>query len=333
MKHLILIAIICIAFVLPASAADGDVTLPLCSAAVHDSYKTTGPDGLQYPTWHPQIDPSGCHFNHEHGSNPALFDPALKPAFGYSITKAGQTEGHAGFKVYVFSQSGYTFRILHHFGTGNAALAACVQRHTFDVAVQQAGALVADIHIAGDFGQSVDNVSGAVLTPPNCPNQGTINSLGRRRLPVVSSGNVGYEPWRLSTTGVAFLEGGDLNLNTPNAQTACDTLTCTTNVARTDVGGPARGTVRFLTFNTARGGFSIHATQAYSNTFYTDPTGTQPRLPTDTDAVKQYIAPGLSFVLPFAKVAATDAHAYIYLCNVTLDETQFRQNVLITGAN
>ena len=28
-----------------------------CSAAVHDAYRTVGPDGKWYPTWHPPTDP------------------------------------------------------------------------------------------------------------------------------------------------------------------------------------------------------------------------------------------------------------------------------------
>lgn len=79
-----------------------------CSAAVHDAYTTTGPDGVTYPTWHPQIQPAGmpeagCSFGHEHGYNPT--DPALQtanntpPAFGYVAAVAGMAEPHAGFKV------------------------------------------------------------------------------------------------------------------------------------------------------------------------------------------------------------------------------------------
>jgi hypothetical protein len=45
-----------------------------CSAAYHDSFAVTGPDGKRYPTWHP---PEGvengtpCTFGHEHGRDPA----------------------------------------------------------------------------------------------------------------------------------------------------------------------------------------------------------------------------------------------------------------------
>lgn len=42
-----------------------------CSTAIHDAYRTVGPDGKWYPTWHPPTDPfSGCSFGHEHGMSP-----------------------------------------------------------------------------------------------------------------------------------------------------------------------------------------------------------------------------------------------------------------------
>lgn len=42
-----------------------------CTKADHDRYATVGPDSLQYPTWHPAVDPvSGCSFGHEHGRDP-----------------------------------------------------------------------------------------------------------------------------------------------------------------------------------------------------------------------------------------------------------------------
>ena len=47
-----------------------------CPKALHDSFRTVGPEGKVYPTWHPPtaIDPSTgrtCTFGHEHGLDPA----------------------------------------------------------------------------------------------------------------------------------------------------------------------------------------------------------------------------------------------------------------------
>src|SRR5262245_30331322 len=63
----------------------------LCPAWVHARYVTTGPDGKQYPTWHPPIDPEfGCLFGHEHGADPRTSHAdASMPAFGYAAALMG----------------------------------------------------------------------------------------------------------------------------------------------------------------------------------------------------------------------------------------------------
>ncbi len=321
--------------------APGDVTFPVCSTAVHDSYKATGPDGAQYATWHPQIDAKNvCHFDHEHGSNPAMFDATVKPLFGYTAGRMGMTEGHAGFKVYVIDDlNGRLWMILHHFGTANAPLAACTKHHTLDMAVKQSGVLVANVHFVGDFGKSVVNTTGAALAPAACPDQATdaTGSTGIRQFPVVTHGSVGYEPWRVDSSHVHTALGfqsGDLTINTPNAQTACDTITCTQAIARTDINGTilANGTGRFVTFNGKAGGIGF--TAVYSGTFYTDPMGMELRQPTDPDAVQQFQALGLNFrtpILPHCR--AVDAQAYAYSCGANPNAAPWQYNPFVTGAN
>src|SRR5690348_8196075 len=193
-----------------ARAATGDVTLPLCSQAVHDSYRVQGPDGVWYPSWHPQVDAeNNCHFDHEHGSNPALVGPvtwlygtSLVPAYGYTATKAGMTEGHAGFKTYVFQLQGYTWMITHHFGTGSPQVAACNRFHTFDlVIVDSSGVVKVNVHFMGDYGPAIAIDGAGDLTPTACPNQAAnaraAGSTGVRQIPVGTSGNGStlYEPW------------------------------------------------------------------------------------------------------------------------------------------
>jgi hypothetical protein len=42
-----------------------------CTQAQHDASFVVGPDGKNYPTWHPPVEPkSGCTFGHEHGRDP-----------------------------------------------------------------------------------------------------------------------------------------------------------------------------------------------------------------------------------------------------------------------
>jgi hypothetical protein len=88
------------------------VILGTCSAAVHDTYTWDGGDGFRYRTWHPQVDPSGCVFGHEHGDDPDRISndeirsqPVL---FGYVGRRmqmpgmeSGHEEPHEGFKVFV----------------------------------------------------------------------------------------------------------------------------------------------------------------------------------------------------------------------------------------
>lgn len=50
-----------------------------CPASLHEQYRTVGPDGKYYPTWHPAqvVDPATgqlCSFGHEHGADPSTSD-------------------------------------------------------------------------------------------------------------------------------------------------------------------------------------------------------------------------------------------------------------------
>jgi hypothetical protein len=128
-----------------AQAADlatvDPVILGTCSAAVHDRYVVTGPDGNPYRTWHPQevpLDPATpgtgtCRFAHEHGDDPrkSRADRTL-PAFGYVNAVAGtpHDEAHEGFKVFVANRGTVNdearrmkahSRVVAHMGTGGVA--------------------------------------------------------------------------------------------------------------------------------------------------------------------------------------------------------------------
>ncbi|MGD9903183.1 MAG: hypothetical protein AB7U83_06910 [Vicinamibacterales bacterium] len=83
-----------------------------CPAEVHDAHVVAGGDGYRYRTWHPQVDPTGCVYAHEHGDDPAMMtdrDIAAAPVrFGYIGRRhpmedepAGHEEPHEGFKVFI----------------------------------------------------------------------------------------------------------------------------------------------------------------------------------------------------------------------------------------
>jgi hypothetical protein len=81
-----------------------------CTAAQHDQYAVTGPDGKRYPTWHPPVDAvTGCAYGHDHGRDPrgshlyALVGPI---PFGYANEQLDvwdpanpRHEDHVGHKI------------------------------------------------------------------------------------------------------------------------------------------------------------------------------------------------------------------------------------------
>ena len=83
---------------------------------MHDQYAADGGDGYWYRTWHPQVDPSGCVFAHEHGDNPnstesdeiraSLAERPIRFAYiAHRMPMPGEPNGHEepheGFKVFV----------------------------------------------------------------------------------------------------------------------------------------------------------------------------------------------------------------------------------------
>lgn len=115
----------------PVATATSTPNSGRCSAAVHDAYRVTGPDGASYPTWHPLVDPSGCRFDHEHGDDPRTSNAnASLPPFGYLGGLIGDAEPHGGFKVFVANRGtpnneGRVMqadgRMVFHMGTGGPA--------------------------------------------------------------------------------------------------------------------------------------------------------------------------------------------------------------------
>lgn len=107
--------------------------LGTCSAATHDTWTVDGGDGFRYRTWHPQVDPSGCVYAHEHGDDPARSTNATISAspvrFGYIGRRMNHEEAHEGFKVFIanpgdVNDEGRVNRVysrsVFHMGTGGA---------------------------------------------------------------------------------------------------------------------------------------------------------------------------------------------------------------------
>jgi hypothetical protein len=329
-------------FSLNIARAQTGVTLQPCSDSVHSGYRTIGPDTLYYPTWHPVVDiTNNCYHDHDHGSAPHLAAPGVGwnntawPAFGYTAARDGMSEPHNGFKVYVYQSGGVLWTILHHFGTGNAAGAACVQFHTFDIQARNpvSGALYADVHLMADHGQSQINSTNAPLTPSGCPDNPQRSDNGARLFPVMTAGNVGYEPWRVASgTNVFGFNSRLFTVNTADPVTACDTDLCAVNVARSNIYGPARGQYRFITLNN---GGVMFSTNHPPGVFYTDPLGTTILGGEESNAVRQYIADGWSFAGGQATHCFPYGHDMLYVCDesVPQDTLQYVRNVFIGSNN
>jgi len=307
MKHLIAFLFV-VSLLIPASVPPA---LPACTAAQHDAYRAKGPDGQWYATWHPQIDlVQGCIFDHEHGSNPALLAPAAIyganvqgtwPLFGYSAAQMGMSEGHNGFKVYVFDdRAGHRWMLTQHQGTGNAALAACTRYHTLDAAVLDiaSGAILTRTYQMIDFGQAAVNETRQPLQTP-CMDQSAIpTSAGTRQFPLASLRNIGYGPWRATTACSGEFCPAGITFNVKNPQTACQDITCTVALQRTAAYGPERGTWRELS---VPAGFGF---------------------------------PGVATVPAALACLPVDALAYAYACvSGAYDTAPFLKNVFVTGAN
>ena len=108
-------------------------TLGTCSAAAHDRFVVDGGDGMRYRTWHPQVDPAGCVYAHEHGDDPATIGHSAISAspvrFGYIGRRMDHEEAHEGFKVFIANpgdtnDEGRVNRVysrsVFHMGTGGA---------------------------------------------------------------------------------------------------------------------------------------------------------------------------------------------------------------------
>lgn len=123
------------------------VILGSCSAAAHDRWVVDGGDGYFYRTWHPQVDPAGCVYAHEHGDDPARSGhtqiSAAPVRFGYIGRRMNHDEVHEGFKVFVASpgdvnDEGRVNRVysrsVFHMGTGGAKRFT-MPHHSADIAL------------------------------------------------------------------------------------------------------------------------------------------------------------------------------------------------------
>ena len=192
-----------------------------CPAWVHNRYTTTGPDGKQYPTWHPPVDPEfGCFFGHEHGDDPrtsVLYNEVGMPPFGYVNAIEGQrTEDHVGNKVFVVNDDtrGGSLLVKLHQGT-HSADAFVNNLHELQYHYRNRDGRRLDIMILAAFGKSGEirtgcGANGGQITQTGAPT----NNLGAgvRSIPApecFALPNIPYEDW-LSGNHITLPNGRDL---------------------------------------------------------------------------------------------------------------------------
>ncbi|NJN19251.1 MAG: hypothetical protein HC822_24870 [Oscillochloris sp.] len=174
-----------------------------CPAWVHERYVAVGPDGNNYPTWHPPVDETyGCYFDHEHGSDPQEyvgFAEAGMPLFGYTATQHGMDEPHNGFKVFVANNdlNGRAWMILLHQGTGSPRR-ALAQFHTLDWHISdRSGRTLADLHLMADFGYASPNCRPDEAIPGSAAGRPfSRHDPARRSIPTLDcAAETPYETW------------------------------------------------------------------------------------------------------------------------------------------
>jgi hypothetical protein len=307
-----------------------------CPAWVENQYRTRGPDGKPYATYHPQIDPIfWCYFQHDHGSDVSLFDTRYLPAFGYAASKAGLAEPNVGFKNFAFDLQGYKWLVTVHQGTSSLGR-VCTRYHEVDIVAKSAttGELAAELHFMADFGASLINTSNTTgpavyFTPINCPTQGqdALNdgSDGIRIIGSAVDGNVNYEAWRLDAHRlISWVNFYHLTFWV-QARTVCSSVTCDRLVP---TAFPGLERLRFQPFAP----FKIDGTQS-PGVFYTDPYLRQVVDSTATNATYQYIKPGFSFSLTQSTECSNiGTWSQVYVCGQGRNDKPIERESSI-GAN
>ena len=299
-----------------------------CPTWVHDSYTTTGPDGREYATWHPQIDPTyWCYFGHEHGSDPSGMGGYM-PYFDYvAYHNNRQDERHEGFKGFVVQDGSLTWYLNIH-ATVSMIMRTCIPLHTVVVAATNAsGELVAEIAFKGDFGETVANTGDrALLKSTACDQEALLaqDTKAEKRVRVLNDPNYedkGYEQWRMIGSDFLGLEfnSGNITMDIRNPMTGCNGLRCSTGLLTNPKNDGEiknhgeRRTINFhngvkLTYNLTH---DLNDGVA-DGFFYTNSYGNALAQEGEEGSIRQFIQPGLNVAGPSGFHGTQDAWHAIY---------------------
>jgi hypothetical protein len=332
-----------------ATNAPAGSTLPVanetCPAWLDSLYSTPGPDGVMYKSWHPQIDPAyWCYFRHEHGSDPALVG---LPGWALEYVAAknnNQMEIHEGFKGIAIrdTEHGYGWYFNVHSETHDLHR-VCTQKHTVVIIVTDLKKTYPDNVVAmlgykGDFGASQINQDIAGKHPliqgtGTCAKQSDIEAAVQgeyfKRIRVKNAGdgqdrNGDYEKWQgglnptLGMDVADWFDGGSekghefpkFEIDIRNPSTTCSDLTCSQTVTN-DSHGDER--TLFVPNMTLKYNGTVKLLDPDGDgTFYTDVYGKVARQATDSDAIKQYMKPGLNILGPDGGYETEDGWRGLY---------------------
>jgi hypothetical protein len=239
---------------LPAGITDKPLPNQSCPSwlenawTIKQMYGVTAPDGEDYKTWHPQVDPIyWCYYGHDHGSDPALV--GYKPAFEFVAKRFNdQPELHVGFKGFAIRDEGANqgWYINIHSETG-VQTRACAQFHTVVVAVMKLSTseLLAELAYKGNFGATISNQNDTAANlsctdpksgQPKTQTQIKAETDSAKNLRISSNGNDpgGYENWHgggnkglgMSFWGDEDPFGRALNIDIRNPTSFCADGTC-----------------------------------------------------------------------------------------------------------
>jgi hypothetical protein len=265
------------------------IAWPTCPAAQHPA------------SWHPPIATGGradCSFDHEHGSNPDLWQIGYRTDFGAAARAAGMAEPHVGYKVFVVDTPPVRWLIVAHLGSSGPGR-LCARFHSLHIAARDlvTGELLADTHRLADFGAAKRHPSGEALAPAACPTQAqdAAGSSGVRMF------GDGYEPWRVDMrSDVTGVDLTGLVIHTSMAMTQLD-------AAGSLVATGRAGTYRALTLPqaTIRPGPGAFCTDPYARAIIDCAA---------PGAVAQYVG-ATGYVLPRGLLCEpTDPYSQLYQC-------------------
>lgn len=300
---------------------DGKPTIEantLCPQWLHDTYTTTGPDGNEYGTWHPQIDPTyWCYFGHDHGSNPNIIPGSPMVPYQYVAAKVPQNEPDVGFKEFTFPYQNHFVRIVEHASTAGARR-VCARFHTMYVMVYDSnGNEKYRSGFKADFGAAISAEDQSTLTGNNCGYSmqavRVATDAFRRFRRDADSGH--YEVWRTvptsETTNLGLVLNHSLDIRDPYS--FCPTTTCD-DIELHDAERRQTETRRTLQLRNLeiRSGFALD-----TGTFYTDPFGEGIVPANAANAVEQYVAPGFNMIFPTDdfRCEVTDPWRMKYKCD------------------